>query len=146
MGVSANLTLRGNVIFNAARAGVNINDGFAGGHLLTQNLIFNTVRETNDHGGINSWDRQPYAWRPWDPNDVSALPMVERENFVINNFNSVWSLCHDDGSNAWVDEDNFLPWSGARTAPLFLLRRPRAPRRDSPPSPPLTRHQKLLGL
>jgi hypothetical protein len=114
MGVSANLTLRGNVIFNTARAGVNINDGFAGGHLITQNLIFNTVRETNDHGGLNTWDRQPYAWRSWDASDVSALPMVGRENFVINNYNGVWSLCHDDGSNAWTDENNFLPWSGTK--------------------------------
>jgi hypothetical protein len=40
--------------------------------------------------------------------------MVERENFVINNYNGVWSLCHDDGSNAWVDEANFLPWSGTK--------------------------------
>ena len=52
-GVSANLTLRGNVMFNAARAAVNLNDGFAGGHLLTQNLLFNAVRETNDHGPVN---------------------------------------------------------------------------------------------
>ena len=89
-------------------------DGFAGGHAISQNLIFNAVRETNDHGGINSWDRQPYAWRPWNASDVTALPMVERENFVINNYNGVWSLCHDDGSNAWVDENNFLPWSGTK--------------------------------
>lgn len=40
--------------------------------------------------------------------------MVERENFVINNYNGVWSLCHDDGSNAWLDENNFLPWSGTK--------------------------------
>ena len=47
-GVSANTTLRNNVMFNAARAAVNVNDGFAGGHLITQNLLFNSVRETND--------------------------------------------------------------------------------------------------
>ena len=32
--VSANFTARANVIFNTARAGVNINDGAFGGHLL----------------------------------------------------------------------------------------------------------------
>ena len=113
-GVSANVSLLGNVIFNAARAGVNLNDGFAGGHLLAQNLIFNTVRETNDHGAINSWDRQPYAWRPWDAADVSPLPMIETRNFIINNYNGMWSLCHDDGSNGYTDSFNFCPWSGTK--------------------------------
>ena len=56
MAVSANLTLRGNVIFNAARAGVNINDGFAGGHLITQNLIFNTGQ------GVDARNRPPLTW------------------------------------------------------------------------------------
>ena len=86
MGVSANLTFRNNVGFNMARAAVNINDGFAGGHLLASNLIFNSVRETNDHGGINSWDRQPYSWRSWDPSNVNPLPMLETRNFIINNY------------------------------------------------------------
>jgi hypothetical protein len=47
-GMSANVTLRGNVVFNNARAGFNINDGAFGGHLLESNLLFNCVRETND--------------------------------------------------------------------------------------------------
>ena len=94
-------------------------DGFAGGHLLTQNLLFNAVRETNDHGAVNSWHRQPYEWRGTRGEvgtavDVAPLPMVERENFVINNYNGVWSLCHDDGSSVWVDVANFLPWSGTK--------------------------------
>ena len=43
-GVSANYTLRNNVVYNAARAAVNINDGAFGGHLLEKNLLFNSVR------------------------------------------------------------------------------------------------------
>ena len=38
-----------------ARAAVN--DGFGGGNNATRNLLFNTCRETGDHGPINSWDR-----------------------------------------------------------------------------------------
>ena len=91
-----------------------ISDGFAGGHLITQNLLFNSVRETNDHGAINTWDRQPYAWRPWDPSNVNPLPMLETRNFIINNYNGVWGLCHDDGSNGYTDTFNFLPWSGTK--------------------------------
>ena len=31
------------------------NDGFGGGDIVTKNLIFNTCRESGDHGPINSW-------------------------------------------------------------------------------------------
>jgi len=81
-GVSANFTLRRNVVFNAARAAVNINDDFAGGHLLEKNLLFNTVRETHDHGAVNSWARQPYKW---SGERVDPLPIVITRNFIINN-------------------------------------------------------------
>jgi hypothetical protein len=40
------------------RAGFNFNDGMGGGNLLDSNLIFNMVRETQDHGTFNSWNRQ----------------------------------------------------------------------------------------
>ena len=32
-------------------------DGLGGGNTVEQNLLFNMVRETNDHGAFNSWDR-----------------------------------------------------------------------------------------
>ena len=53
--VSANTTLNDNVCFNGPRAGVNFNDGFGGGYEMTGNLIFNTVRETGDHGPFNRY-------------------------------------------------------------------------------------------
>ena len=67
--------------------------------------------------------------------------MLETRNFIINNYNGVWGLflfpsltarplpaahcasssvlqfaglCHDDGSNGFVDTFNFLPWSGTK--------------------------------
>lgn len=52
---SANATVARNVFFNMPRAGININDGYAGGHAIDQNLCFNAVRETSDHGCFNSW-------------------------------------------------------------------------------------------
>ena len=39
---SAETTLRRNVVFNLARAGFNFNDGFGGGDVVEQNLLFNT--------------------------------------------------------------------------------------------------------
>lgn len=73
------LPLYQNVCYNGPRAGININDGFGGGNVFEGNLVFNMVRleclavasrpfiplvvqvrETGDHGPLNSWDRQPY--------------------------------------------------------------------------------------
>ena len=53
--LSANSTFADNVCFNGPRAGVNVNDGFGGGHLFEHNVVFNSVRETGDHGPLNSW-------------------------------------------------------------------------------------------
>jgi len=52
--------LRYNVVFNLARAGFNFNDGFGGGDEVYGNILWNTCRESSDHGPMNSWDRLPY--------------------------------------------------------------------------------------
>ena len=36
------------------------NDGFGGGSVVTENLGYNTCRESSDHAVFNSWDRQPF--------------------------------------------------------------------------------------
>ena len=36
------------------------NDGFGGGSEVTENLLWNTCRESSDHANFNSWDRQPF--------------------------------------------------------------------------------------
>jgi hypothetical protein len=43
-------TLKDNLCYNGPRAGINWNDGFAGGSTVMGNLVFNMVRETGDHG------------------------------------------------------------------------------------------------
>ena len=60
---AARTTIRKNVAFNLARAAINFNDGFGGGDLVSENVLFNTCRESSDHGPINSWDRQPFLRR-----------------------------------------------------------------------------------
>jgi hypothetical protein len=40
----------GNLAFNGPRAMVNFNDGFGGGHNTSLNAMWNTCRETGDHG------------------------------------------------------------------------------------------------
>lgn len=39
-----------NIAFMGPRAHINENDGFYGGHLLSRNIMFASVRETSDHG------------------------------------------------------------------------------------------------
>lgn len=51
---------RQNVCYNGPRAGINYNDGFGGNNKFASNAVWNMVRETGDHGPLNSWDRQPY--------------------------------------------------------------------------------------
>jgi hypothetical protein len=46
-------TIRNNVMFNLPRAAINFNDGLGGGNLVKGNVIFNTCRESGDHGPIN---------------------------------------------------------------------------------------------
>ena len=40
----------GNVLFNGPRAMINVNDGFGGGNNISANSIFNTCRQSGDHG------------------------------------------------------------------------------------------------
>ena len=44
--------LEGNIFFNGPRAGINFNDGFGGNSTIRKNLVFNTCRESGDHGMI----------------------------------------------------------------------------------------------
>jgi len=179
--ISANTTLQGNVMFNGPRAGINFNDGFAGGHSVLRNVAFNckfpvvssiftassvpsyftstashhpshaitpvsfpslllstaspvplltpsslshsllfllsslpVVRETEDHGCFNSWDRNTYQAHAWDPTNLETLPILIDQNLFVNNYNSYFPIDNDDGSNAYVVTRNLLLWGGAK--------------------------------
>jgi len=114
--VSRSVSVIGNLMFNMPRAGVNINDGFYGNHTLTYNVIFNTVRETSDHGPINSWDRQPYLT---DARQTGVPSVWQHESYIhhntlFNNYRSVWPIDHDDGSCFYEDSYNFLVYGGKK--------------------------------
>ena len=113
--VACQTMLVGNVFFNGPRAGVNFNDGFGGGNLLENNLMFNMVRETGDHGPFNSWDRQPYLTDVDQGPESPSLTPAENyitNNFLINNYHSTWPIDHDDGSCYYTDTYNFLVYGG----------------------------------
>ena len=108
---TAQTTLRRNVVFNLARAGFNFNDGFGGGDNVTGNVLFNTCRESSDHGPINSWDRQPFLTtvRTGEP----SMQMEWREvwgNFIVANYGGTKQVDNDDGSLFWRVHDNYMQY------------------------------------
>ena len=114
--VSRSVSIIGNLMFNIPRAAVNINDGFYGNHTISWNVIFNTVRETSDHGNINSWDRQPFLT---DAVQSSVPSVWQHETYIhhntlFNNYRSVWPLDHDDGSCFFEDSYNFQIYGGKK--------------------------------
>ena len=46
---TAQSIISGNVFFNGPRAGINNNDGFGGGDVVSQNLVFSTCRESGKY-------------------------------------------------------------------------------------------------
>lgn len=93
-----------NVFFNAPRAGINLNDGMGGADVIERNLIFNVVRETTDHGVINTWDRQPFLTE----NGIFMIPRNITRNFLVNSYNPQECVDNDDGSSRYETSYNFL--------------------------------------
>lgn len=63
LSMSQAITVSHNSIYDTPRAGINISEGTWGGHILEFNDVFDTVKETGDHGSFNSWGRDRY-WHP----------------------------------------------------------------------------------
>ena len=108
-----------NVLFNVPRSGININDGFAGNKTIAWNVMFNTVRETSDHGPINTWDRQPYLTEQRAGKGHPSL--VQHESFIHHNalFNSYNSFYPIDQSASYIAFRSLL-----HTVSFILVRLP----------------------
>ena len=97
--------VRGNVMFNMPRAAINFNDMMGGGDEIEHNLIFNSCRESGDHGPINSWDRQPFLTTLSTPNghpktkSFDPLPRNISGNFIFANYGASQGVDNDDGSS-----------------------------------------------
>lgn len=100
-------------MFNGPRCGINFNDNLGGGNELKNNLLFNWVRETSDHGPFNSWDRLPFLNDIVDKQGTyDVLESFIHHNFIINNYHSTWPIDHDDGSHNYTDSENVLVYGG----------------------------------
>lgn len=60
LSVCCNVKILHNTICKSARSNINVNDGTFGGHEIAYNDIFDSQRETQDHGPFNSWGRDRF--------------------------------------------------------------------------------------
>ncbi|MDR0414978.1 MAG: right-handed parallel beta-helix repeat-containing protein [Prevotellaceae bacterium] len=102
------ITVSHNSIYDTPRAGINVSEGTWGGHVIEYNDVFNTVRETGDHGSFNSWGRDRF----WHPNRTTMDSIVAANSNLIladaieatvirnNRFrcDRGWDIDLDDGS------------------------------------------------
>jgi len=102
------ITISHNSIYDVPRAGINISEGTWGGHIIEFNDIFDTVKETGDHGSFNSWGRDRY----WHPNYGTMASIAENNPQLLladaisttvirnNRFrcDRGWDIDLDDGS------------------------------------------------
>lgn len=106
-------TIRNNVMFNIARAAINFNDMVGGGDVIDRNVIFNTCRESGDHGPINSWDRQPFLTDLLDGFTPSFVPIrrIISYNLIFANYGANQGIDNDDGSSWFHAYRNVMYWS-----------------------------------
>lgn len=132
-GVEINLarriTVRHCSIYDMPRAGINIGDGCWGGHVIEFCDVFDTVKETGDHGSFNSWGRDRY-WVP-DTDEVNRrvkqvpiLPKLDALEPVILRNNRWrcdhgWDIDLDDGSSNYVITNNLCLHGGIKNREGF---------------------------
>jgi hypothetical protein len=122
--LAQNITVRHCSIYDVPRAGINIGDGCWGGHVIEWCDVFDTVKETGDHGSFNSWGRDRY-WRPniaevneW-VRQVPTLPGLDTVKPVILRNNRWrcdhgWDIDLDDGSSNYIITNNLCLHGGIK--------------------------------
>eukprot|EP01060_Flectonema_neradi_P007662 TRINITY_DN15378_c0_g3_i1.p1 TRINITY_DN15378_c0_g3~~TRINITY_DN15378_c0_g3_i1.p1 ORF type:complete len:862 (+),score=209.17 TRINITY_DN15378_c0_g3_i1:48-2588(+) len=101
---AANTYLFNNQMFNMPRAAINFNDNLVGGNTVKKNLIWNTCRESGDHGPINTWDRMPFLDQPGS--FVPKKHTLIESNMIIANYGGSQGIDNDDGSSFYQINKN----------------------------------------
>jgi len=115
--MSLGITVRHCSIYDVPRAGINIGDGCWGGHAIEFCDVFDTVKETGDHGSFNSWGRDRYwGLKDIDLNTITlgenkSLPLLDVIKPIILRNNRWrcdhgWDIDLDDGSSNFEIRDN----------------------------------------
>ncbi len=113
MAISLKNTVSHNHIHHMPRSSICMNDPFWGGHIIEYNYIHDTVKETDDHGPINSWGRGHYwcvehygAGVYHDPGDVkqdAKFTTIIRNNLIRE---KVTEFLPYGASNLGIDMDD----------------------------------------
>lgn len=64
---------------------------------------------------MNSWDRNTYAAHPDDVNNLDTRSILLDHNLFLSNYRSYYPIDNDDGSNTYLQTENFLLWGGAKS-------------------------------
>jgi hypothetical protein len=125
--MASRITVRHCSIYDTPRAGINIGDGCWGGDVIEFCDVFDTVKETGDHGSFNSWGRDRY----WGLKGVNALkegpknlPLLDVVE-PITLRNSRWRCDHgwdidlDDGSSNFHIYNNLCLAGGIKNREGF---------------------------
>jgi hypothetical protein len=120
LSMAMGITVRHCSIYEASRAGINISEGTFGGHVIEFCDVFDTVRETGDHGSFNSWGRDRY-WglkdAPADEMPALALLDVVKPNVIRNSrwrCDHGWDVDLDDGSSNYEIYNNLFLAGGLK--------------------------------
>ena len=122
--MAGSITVRHCSIYDCPRAGINFCDGAFGGHLVEFNDVFDTVKETGDHGSFNSWGRDRF----WHPNRGETADWVKQhpempkwdchKTIVIRNnrwrCDHGWDIDLDDGSSNYELYNNLCLAGGIK--------------------------------
>jgi len=106
-GMAARITISHNEMYNIPRAAICIHDGMYGGHVIENNFLHHSCRETREHGTFNSWGRDqwwchnqshgPADHLAGDVKKDTRYTNILRNNLIIDN--KGWGIDLDDGSS-----------------------------------------------
>lgn len=122
--MAARIDVDHNSLYALPRAAINVGDGTWGGHRITHNDAFDTVRESGDHGSFNSWGRDRW-WHPdraemdrrmssdrWLAALDPMAPIVIRRNRWRCDHG--WDVDLDDGASNYLIEQNLMLAGGLK--------------------------------
>jgi hypothetical protein len=127
--LAQSITIRHCSTYDMPRAGINIGSGCWGGHVIEWCDVFDTVKETGDHGSFNSWGRDRF-WRPnigevnaW-VKQVPELPLLDVVKPIVlaNNrwrCDHGWDIDLDDGSSNYIITNNLCLRGGIKNREGF---------------------------
>ena len=126
--MAQNITVRHCSIYDVPRAGINIGDGCWGGHVIEFCDVFDTVKETGDHGSFNSWGRDRYWGLKNAPAaELPRLALLDTVKPIVLR-NNRWRCDHgwdvdlDDGSSNYEIYNNLLLHGGLKLREGFHRR------------------------